>query len=248
MSTRIVETISGWRFEAWSKDTAVCVRDNHEIRPGSWRLHFLRTARMTLIQVSSDKCTWSQSVIIRRSSYSPFNHSDRILICISLIANLCMVSAWSPGSCLRTDSYETYNRTDVYITELAAVHWEFSFNFSIQKTKGPHSSFMLSHIRVCLYVYMVCLSVRLYTCLHMCTRIHTHIHMYVYTPPSAVYRICIFLYLYTLLTHTYIHTCRRGNCECMYVDLSLYLIVSVSLRIQIYVQTNVNMCACMCNN
>lgn len=99
-----------------------------------------------------------------------------------------------------------------YITELAAVHREFSFNFSIQKTKAPlrrdqssppshlppaqtrpptHSAFMLSHILTVLWGGIVFVS---------------------------------FIFVYNVHTHTHSHT---HTCLCAYVFLNVCVCVCV---------------------
>lgn len=111
-----------------------------------------------------------------------------------------------------------------YITELAAVHREFSFNFSIQKTKAPlrrdqssppshlppaqarpptHSAFMLSHILTVLWGGIVFVS---------------------------------FIFVYNVHTHTHSHT---HTCLCAYVFLNVCVCVCVNLRIYIYVSASV---------
>lgn len=111
-----------------------------------------------------------------------------------------------------------------YITELAAVHREFSFNFSIQKTKAPlrrdqssppshlppaqarpptHSAFMLSHILTVLWGGIVFVS---------------------------------FIFVYNVHTHTHSHT---HTCLCAYVFLNVSVCVCVNLRIYIYVSASV---------
>lgn len=108
-----------------------------------------------------------------------------------------------------------------YITELAAVHREFSFNFSIQKTKAPlrrhqssppshlpppaqarpptHSAFMLSHILTVLWGGIVFVSFIFVYNVHTHTHSHTHVFVRICLPERVCVCVCEFTYLYLCL-------------------------------------------------
>lgn len=105
-----------------------------------------------------------------------------------------------------------------YITELAAVHREFSFNFSIQKTKAPlrrdqssprlpppsgtgptpntlsiyalaHTHRPLGRNRIC--IFYICVQ-----CTHSHTQPHTHVSVRICLPERVCVCVCVNLRIY----------------------------------------------------
>lgn len=209
-------------------DTTVCALDSHEIPPVSWWLHFPRTAKMTLILESSDICTWSRAANWSRTNvrmsymswvYNAIEHRRENPFNELFFSLLELGEQLSELTLARA-----INVLTEYITELAAVHREFSFNFSIQKTKAPlsdatsqaprpslpaqarpptHSAFMLSHILTVLWGGIVFVS---------------------------------FIFVYNVHTHTHTGTHTR---VCVHMSSWTWVCVRVNLRIYIYVSASV---------
>lgn len=103
-----------------------------------------------------------------------------------------------------------------YITELAAVHREFSFNFSIQKTKAPSptrplrppagpntlSIYALAHTHRPLGRNRICI---FYICVQY-TQLHTHTHTRVCAHMSYCMCACELTYLYLCMSRRLFET------------------------------------------